>query len=100
VLYTHEKAHLTRYFGSIEVVTKTGKLVRLFFPIPRNCREQMANPLVKKEQMTMLEQVKRSRSVAISLTAEVGLHSDVELRKRKASGRTSMSGMLYIRVVL
>jgi hypothetical protein len=61
VLGAHEAAPFLKYFGSIEVVDRAGKLVRLYFPIPRECREQADNPLVKQAKLDLIEQVKRDR---------------------------------------
>ena len=41
------------------MVTKSNELVRIYFPIPRECRFQMRNPLVLKEQLSVIELVKR-----------------------------------------
>jgi hypothetical protein len=59
VMYEHEREPFNKYFGSIEVLNRQGDLVRVFFPIITECRQQMSNPLVLNEMVSVMEKVKR-----------------------------------------
>lgn len=83
VLYEHERKPFSKYFGSIEVVNRSGDLVRIFFPIPPECREQMSNPLVRTEQVSVMEKVKRD-------SPEVGAEGEEQTcKRRRALGLTT-----------
>jgi hypothetical protein len=53
-----ESFAFSKFFGSIEIIAGDN-LRRIYFPVPRPCREQMKNPLVKQEMTNLLDNVKR-----------------------------------------
>ena len=54
-----EHKHFAKYFVSIEIVMGDGDLQKVYFPIPRPCRNQIDNPLVEKEMVWVVEEGKR-----------------------------------------
>lgn len=54
-----EEIGFRNYFASIEIVTGKAVLRKLYFVIPRNCREQAKNSLVIASKENLLENVKR-----------------------------------------
>jgi hypothetical protein len=53
-----EASYFSKYFGLIEVNNRD-ELQTVIFPIPRMCRQQMNNALVKQEMTRLLDDVKR-----------------------------------------
>lgn len=54
-----EAVSFKKYFVSIEILLENGKLSRVYFPMPRACRQQMNNPLVVREMTLTIESVSR-----------------------------------------
>lgn len=56
---TDEAMSFDSYFAQIEVVEGSGQLTRVYFPIPRACRMQMKNGLVKSAMTALTDTVNR-----------------------------------------
>jgi hypothetical protein len=51
------------FFASIEILFgEEQELQRIYFPVPRECREQSQNPLVREEMNNVMEKVKRGNA--------------------------------------
>ena len=83
---TEESLEFPFYFASIEVVVED-KLIPVYFPIPRVCRRQMLNRIVRNEMDQVMENVNRNTpeekidsfiDLSIQVTTALKFHNSLE----------------------
>jgi hypothetical protein len=78
------------YFVSIEVVIND-QLVRIYFPIPRYCREQLRNPLVQEEMENAKQEVDRdSAETKLSNFLDLALQVENVITQQDKVNRSSV----------